>query len=115
MVATGSGPAGKLRACLNCGILKPVSFFKANGCPNCPFLRADKINNLNMVTSGSFRGVVCLLDPRRSWVANWQRINSYVPGAYALTVDGVLGDEYIARIENEGLVYFNRSTSFALE
>lgn len=104
----------KLRACLNCAILKPASYFKHNGCPNCPFLETNRGKNFNFTTSGSYKGMIALVDPNNSWVGRWQRINQCEPGMYAMTVEGILGDEFIERIEQEGRMYINRSESFSL-
>lgn len=106
--------SSKLRACLNCSILKPMSYYKQYGCPNCPFLQANKAKNLHSVTSQTFKGVIGVIDPKRSWIAKWQRINTYVPGIYAMTVEGNLSDEFIERIEKEGRVYIDRTDSFGL-
>ena len=105
----------KLRACLNCSLIQPITSFRENGCPNCPFLKAKVARNLNLVTSPSFRGMISLLEPKRSWVGRWQRIDGCVPGTYAMTVSGELPGEFIDRVESEGRVYFNRAESFTIE
>jgi len=74
--------ANKLRACLNCAIVKPGSYFKQYGCPNCPFLQINKGKNLFLATSSSFKGSG-LIDPGKSWVAKWQRLDGNVPGTVA--------------------------------
>lgn len=105
----------KLRACLNCSIIQSTQEFRESGCPNCPFLNINKDRNLAYATSPSFKGTIALANPKQSWVAKWQRINSYKPGVYAMVVDGVLSDKFIEDIEKEGRVYINRSTPFELE
>ncbi len=104
----------KLRACMNCSIIKPKIYFKENGCPNCPFLEINKSNNLYAVTSSSFKGLIVLADPKKSWVGKWQRINTYIPGNYAMTVEGLLKDEFIDKVENDGRFYIDRNNLFTL-
>ncbi len=105
----------KSRACLNCSIVLPTEEFRTKGCPNCPFLNVNKNKNIGYTTSPSFKGAVFMINPRRSWVAKWQRIGNYVPGMYAMTVEGVLSDKYIEDIERDGRIYINRANSFELE
>lgn len=109
-----SGASGRLRACLNCSVIRTLSFFKQHGCPNCPFLEVNKGKNLYQTTSASFKGLISLKDPKQSWVAKWQRIDDCQPGMYAMTVDGVLNDEFIMKIEQCGRVYIDRSQSFEI-
>lgn len=106
--------SSKARACLNCSIIKSMSYFKQNGCPNCPFLMVNHDRNVHYTTSASFRGLIALVNPRSSWVAKWQRISNYEPGTYAMTVEGVLSNSFIDKIEREGRIYVNRSSSFSL-
>lgn len=108
-------PNHKLRACLNCAYIQKTSEFKLRGCPNCPFLNTNKEKNLSYTTSLSFKGIIALKDPKSSWVAKWHRINGYIPGVYAMIVDGVLSDKFIDAVERDGRVYINRSVSFELE
>ncbi|KAI5173455.1 transcription elongation factor SPT4 [Pancytospora epiphaga] len=112
---TVTGTSNKLRACMNCGIIKPGSYFKDNGCPNCPFLQVNKNKNFSEVTSSSFKGSIGLVDPKKSWVAKWHRLDGYVPGSYAMIVEGELREMFIERIEQEGRVYFDRSKPFDLQ
>uniref|UniRef100_A0A1B6J182 Transcription elongation factor SPT4 n=1 Tax=Homalodisca liturata TaxID=320908 RepID=A0A1B6J182_9HEMI len=109
-----AGSSGRLRACMNCAIIKPSYYFKQHGCPNCPFLEIDRSKNLALATSSSFKGTIGLVDPGRSWVAKWQRLDGCVPGTYAMTVEGELSEALIEKIEQEGRVYFNRAASFEL-
>lgn len=39
-------------------------------------------------TSQVFEGLITLADPGTSWVARWQRLDGYVPGTYAVKVQG---------------------------
>lgn len=105
----------KLRACLNCSIVLTTQEFRETGCPNCPFLHVNKARNIGYTTSPAFKGTVALFDPKRSWVAKWQRINNYKPGIYAMVVEGVLSEKYISEIEKDGRVYIDRSRSFELQ
>lgn len=41
-------------------------------------------------TSAVFEGAIALNDPSNSWVAKWQRIQGYVPGTYAVKVEGIV-------------------------
>ncbi|EOB12213.1 Transcription elongation factor SPT4 [Nosema bombycis CQ1] len=102
--------SSKLRACKICSQLKPLSSFKSNGCENCPMFDKD-----DEILSNKFKGMIGLVDPEKSWVAKWQRINENKKGLYAMTVEGELSDEHIVEIEKAGKVYYDRSSSFRLE
>ncbi|KAI5149487.1 transcription elongation factor SPT4 [Enteropsectra breve] len=106
--------SAKLRACLNCSVLKPATYFKTYGCPNCPFLQTNKHRNFENTTSASYKGVIGMLNPEMSWVAKWQRVSKYTPGLYAMTVEGELNEDYIEMIERSGNTYVNRTNSFEL-
>lgn len=60
------------------------------GCPNCDNVLGLRGNNdaIQECTSQVFEGLVTLRDPNTSWVARWQRLDSYVPGTYAVKVTG---------------------------
>lgn len=60
------------------------------GCPNCDNVLGLRGNNdaIQECTSQVFEGLVTLRDPTTSWVARWQRLDSYVPGTYAVKVTG---------------------------
>lgn len=53
-------------------------------------------------TSQVFEGLITLSDPKRSWVAKWQRIDKYVSGVYATKVSGKLAEEIVEVVESEG-------------
>ena len=81
-----------LRACLVCSLVQPSSKFTASGCPNCEaFLEmrgsADVVTDC---TSGVFEGMITMSNTDVSWVAKWQRLQGYVPGMYAVKVEGVV-------------------------
>lgn len=60
------------------------------GCPNCDDVLGLRNNNdaIQECTSQVFEGLVTVRDPVTSWVARWQRLDSYVPGTYAVKVTG---------------------------
>jgi transcription elongation factor SPT4 len=82
-----------LRACLICSVIRPLSEFVDEGCPNCedilevrhpPLLLND--TNYQMrgqpervaeCTSINFDGMIAMMDPDGSWVAKWQRISKF--------------------------------------
>lgn len=53
-------------------------------------------------TSQVFEGLITLSDPKKSWVAKWQRIDKYVKGVYATKVSGILPEEVVDTVEAEG-------------
>ncbi|KAK1347766.1 transcription elongation factor Spt4 [Hamiltosporidium tvaerminnensis] len=105
----------KLKACMNCSQIKQSNLFRRDGCENCEFLNL-KNNHENVIecVSDRYKGMIGTLKPEKSWVAKWQRINSYKPGLYAITVDGILPDEFINKIEQNGRVYYPRDKPFKL-
>lgn len=81
-----------LRACMVCSIVQPGTKFVQAGCPNCEeFLEmrhsADVVQDC---TSAVFEGMIALTNPKDSWVAKWQRLTEYVPGSYAVKVEGTV-------------------------
>lgn len=48
------------------------------------------------------------MDPKKSWVAKWQRVDGYVPGMYAVQVIGELPSSYVADLEDAGVKYVPR-------
>lgn len=61
-----------------------------DGCPNCDHVLSLRGNNdaIQECTSQVFEGMISIRDPTTSWVARWQRLDSYVPGTYAVKVTG---------------------------
>jgi len=105
----------RLRACMNCSLIRTASQFKNSGCPNCPFLSVEKGKNFTALTTPAFKGMIGMVNPGKSWVAKWQRIEKYKPGFYAMVVDGQLHGEYIQKIEDSGQVYVDRSQAFDMQ
>ncbi|CDR36797.1 CYFA0S01e04588g1_1 [Cyberlindnera fabianii] len=60
--------------------------FQEEGCPNC----ADVLDIGLATTSPTFEGLVAIGEPEKSWVAKWLRVNTYIPGLYAVKVQGRL-------------------------
>ena len=49
--------------------------------------------------------MISIADPKKSWIAKWQRVDGYVRGCYATKVSGSLPDDVKLTMEEEGLVY----------
>jgi len=93
-----------IRACKRCGLLKTMGQFMDNGCENCPFLNmVDNADRVNMCVTPFFEGQVAVMDPRESWAAKWIRVDSYLPGIYAISVTGQFDREIEEDLENRGL------------
>ncbi|KAI9887683.1 MAG: hypothetical protein M1823_000547 [Watsoniomyces obsoletus] len=97
-----------LRACMLCGILKLQQEFLNQGCPNCEeYLEyrghADAIDDC---TSQVWEGMLLLIDPAKSWVARFTRLNRYMPGSYAVKVDGSLPESVLEKLAKDGVQYY---------
>jgi transcription elongation factor SPT4 len=102
-----------MRACMICSVVKTMTQFKNMGCPNCESflqLRGSEESILEC-TSQVFEGLITVSDTSKSWVARWQRLEGYVPGVYAVQVEGVLPDEVITAAEESGVHYIPRDGS----
>ncbi|KAM0678496.1 transcription elongation factor spt4 [Binucleata daphniae] len=105
----------KLRACMNCSILQTQALYKKDGCPNCTCLNLkNRTDIIQDTTSDEYKGLIGLVNPQRSWVAKWQRLNQNVPGLYAINVGGIMPEEFINKIEESGKVYHPRDKSFGI-
>ncbi|KAF2203315.1 putative transcriptional elongation protein Spt4 [Delitschia confertaspora ATCC 74209] len=103
----------QLRACMVCGILRTELLFKREGCPNCEEfmqLRGDS-DAIAACTSQVYEGTIAVADTRRSWVARHNRLEGYVPGTYAVQVEGVLPEEVIDAANAAGIQYIPRDGS----
>ncbi|KAF2443328.1 Spt4-domain-containing protein [Karstenula rhodostoma CBS 690.94] len=102
-----------MRACMVCSIVRTEQQFKTQGCPNCESFLALRGNadGVAECTSQVFEGLMTVSDTSKSWVARWQRLEGYVPGVYAVQVEGSLPDEVIAAVEDAGVHYIPRDGS----
>jgi transcription elongation factor SPT4 len=82
------------RACLVCSVVLPQAKFVQSGCPNCEdFLEMRGSQDVVLdCTSEVFEGVMFLTThaANDSWVAKWQRLQGYLPGLYAVKVNGIV-------------------------
>lgn len=56
-------------------------------------------------TSNSYEGLVAVGDTENSWVAKWLRINGFVPGLYAVKVNGRLPPDVVQDLYSYGIHY----------
>jgi transcription elongation factor SPT4 len=52
--------------------------------------------------------MIALMSPTASWIAKWQRLESYAPGMYAVQVVGTLPEEVIQSLEDAGIRFVPR-------
>eukprot|EP00475_Leptophrys_vorax_P012288 TRINITY_DN1870_c0_g1_i1.p1 TRINITY_DN1870_c0_g1~~TRINITY_DN1870_c0_g1_i1.p1 ORF type:complete len:107 (-),score=28.77 TRINITY_DN1870_c0_g1_i1:40-360(-) len=94
-----------LRACLRCKLIKSMSQFRESGCDNCEreLRLAEDSERILQYTTPSFQGMIAMMDPRKSWVARFQRSSTYVPGVYAIQVAGSTSvqDQYEAEDDDD--------------
>jgi transcription elongation factor SPT4 len=102
-----------MRACMVCSIVRTQQQFQTSGCPNCEsFLElAGNPEAVQEATSQVFDGMLTVSNTSRSWVARYQRLEGYVPGVYAVQVEGILPEEIIIAAENAGVHYIPRDGS----
>lgn len=93
----------QLRACLVCSFVQPLTKFSKGGCPNCEDFLEMRGNGDAVAdcTSEVFEGLVTVNDTNNGWVAKWLRIQGYVPGVYAVKVNGLVG----SRVHIQRCVY----------
>ncbi|RBR12860.1 uncharacterized protein FIESC28_08450 [Fusarium coffeatum] len=103
MSTVPSSNARNLRACMICSIIMTSTRFQNEGCPNCEeFLHLQHSQDqIESCTSTVFEGVITLANPSESWIAKYQRLDSYVPGMYAIKVLGQLPDDVRSTLEDE--------------
>ena len=71
----------KLRACVFCKfVLNHEKWNKLEICPNCPDSRGL------LDTTDCFESVISLILPKKSWVAEWQKMQNLIPGVYAMAI-----------------------------
>ncbi|KAF2672438.1 transcription elongation factor spt4 [Microthyrium microscopicum] len=102
--------ARSLRACMVCSIIQVSSKFVSEGCPNCEGVLGmkDSQEAVQECTSANWNGMIAVADPSKSWVARWQRVETYVPGMYAVQVIGKLPQDVLERMEDNGMRYVPR-------
>jgi hypothetical protein len=61
-----------------------------------------------------FEGLITLVDPAKSWVAKWQRLDGYVRGVYATKVSGQLPDDVRTTLEEEYRITYIPYVAFFL-
>lgn len=100
------------RACMVCSIIMTQATFRRDGCPNCPFLELkNSPDQIESCTSSVFEGTMAVADPRRSWLARWQRVDNCVPGVYAIKVSGTLPEDVKQAMADENHPYVARDGS----
>lgn len=71
----------KLRACVFCKlVLNQEKWNRLGTCPNCPDSRGTAD------TTDCFESFISLIFPKKSWVADWQKMVHCIPGLYALAI-----------------------------
>lgn len=105
----------KYKSCMSCSLISTASDLKANGCKNCQILSKGREHDFFLeCTSSKYNGMIAIFDPEKSWVAKWQHISDKVPGFYSITVDGVLPDDYVSVLHDNGKQYHRRNDSFGV-
>ena len=84
----------KLKACVDCHLVKTLPQFQKEGCDNCKF----KGNILNEKLTSKFKGLIAITDPKKSWSAKYLGkrkknkiynnyfIDNLIPGFYCLSI-----------------------------
>ena len=102
-----------LRACKLCSLVKTIENFMNYGCDNCEHLLKMR-NNKALVddfTSNTYDGIISLMSPKESWVGKWKRIDTFVPGCYAISVTGELPSAKVDELRDAGILYRSRDSS----
>eukprot|EP01137_Pigoraptor_chileana_P014191 Opistho-2@68529 len=101
-----------LRACLVCALIKTYNQFEEDGCDNCRELGiSSKLDWAEECISANFDGTISLMEPKNSWVARWQGLQSYKPGCYAISVSGLLPDHVREGLAERKVGYVDRDLS----
>ncbi|KAJ1827868.1 transcription elongation factor spt4 [Coemansia sp. RSA 2708] len=100
----------QLRACLICGIVQNNHVFRDHGCPNCNryVSMAGQADLVADCTSGTFDGVMAMLQPKKSWVSKFAHVNNYRPGIYAAHVYGRVPEDVEEMLTQHGITYHPR-------
>mmetsp|Transcript_10226 Transcript_10226/g.11872 ORF Transcript_10226/g.11872 Transcript_10226/m.11872 type:complete len:84 (-) Transcript_10226:137-388(-) len=62
----------------------------------------DDRQKTEMYTTAFFEGEVAVMDPRESWTAKWLRVDTFLPGVYAITIIGTFDKDTIEDLESRG-------------
>ncbi len=101
---------------MSCSLIKTTEQFYHSGCENCDsilHLQHDQERILECTTS-QFHGCIGLIKGGKSWVGKWQRIQHFVPGMYAIQIQGQLPIDVQEQLLEKGIKYRARDGS-ALE
>ncbi|KAJ1759677.1 transcription elongation factor spt4 [Coemansia sp. RSA 2523] len=103
----------QLRACLICGIVQNHHVFRDSGCPNCNRYvnMAGQNDMVTDCTSGTFDGVMAVLQPKKSWVCKFAHVNTSQPGIYASHVYGRVPEDIEDTLTRQGITYHPRDGS----
>ena len=91
----------KLRACLRCKIVLSTQQFIREGCPNCEGDYVGDRQAVEQLTTRNFSGTAAVIDPARSWVGRNIKVETFVPGVYAIAVQGAYSGDDIGEYEQE--------------
>ena len=95
----------KLKACVDCHLVKTMAQFQKEGCDNCRYQKTE----VSEKTISKFKGIIAITDPKKSWSAKYLEkskkyiffnnlnIGSYKPGFYCLSIyedDGYKREDY---------------------
>ena len=72
----------KLKACIDCHLVKSQKQFNTEGCNNCGYKGSDSVDKL----TSKFKGIIAITDPKKSWAAKYLGKSSYIPGFYCLSI-----------------------------
>lgn len=91
----------RLRACLRCKIVLSTQQFIREGCPNCTGDYVGDRQAVEQLTTRNFSGTAAVIDPARSWVGRNIKVETFVPGVYAIAVQGAYAGEDLDEYEQE--------------
>ena len=91
----------RLRACLRCKIILSTQQFLREGCPNCTGDYVGDRQAVEQLTTRNYSGTAAVIDPARSWVGRNIKVESFVPGVYAIAVQGGYAGEDVGEYELE--------------
>ena len=57
----------KLKACMDCHLIKTLQQFMKEGCENC----GTKRNEISEKITSKFKGIIAITDPKKSWAAKY--------------------------------------------